>query len=602
MKIVLVPFLFLSLHAWAAPQNACASFNSAVASGTDSQKLKKFIDASWNYLMKEIPEWATYVGLTEDNDKWTDGSPEAAERRDKNTLCSFKALKKIQRTKLKGSDLVNFDLLVRRHEESIESMAFGDKYLVMNHMSGLHSNLPDMISSMPAQNKKDIENMLSRLEKVPTLVKENEYWMREGMKRRITPVKMFVEKVPAQFDKILTANAEDSPLYKPFESLPGTLTSEEKTALQQRAREVITKIVNPALAKLREFVVKEYIPASRTEISWRQMPDGPKWYALLVKSQTTTSMTPEQLHELGLKEVARINGEMAKIREQVKFKGDAKAFNKFLLTDKQFYFTDKNALLAGYRDIAKRIDPELPKLFKTLPRLTYGVREMPDYKAKDSPGAYYMSGSLENGRPGYFEANTYDLKARPKWAMEALTLHEAVPGHHLQIAIAQELKDMPKFRRYDGYTAFIEGWALYAESLGDDMGFYKDPYAKYGQLSYEMWRACRLVVDTGIHQLGWSRQQAIDYMMAQMPKSQLETEIEVDRYITWPGQALAYKVGQLKFRELRERARAQLGEAFDLREFHDEVLKNGALPLDVLDKAVNDWISNYKKKPAKEQV
>jgi uncharacterized protein (DUF885 family) len=286
---------------------------------------------------------------------------------------------------------------------------------------------------------------------------------------------------------------------------------------------------------------------------------------------------------------------MKKIRDQVKFKGDGIAFNKFLLTDKQFYYTDKEALLTGYRDIAKRADAELTREFKTLPRLPYGVREMPEYKAKDAPTAYYIGGSIEAGRAGYFEANTYDLKARPKWGMEALTLHEAAPGHHLQIAIAQELKDMPEFRKHMHYTAFVEGWALYAESLGETMGFYKDPYSKYGQLTYEMWRAVRLVVDTGMHQFGWSRDKAIDYMMANLPKSRLETEVEIDRYITWPGQALAYKIGELKIRELRKRASAALGEDFDKREFHDEVLKNGALPLDVLDKSIEAWISKRKK-------
>jgi uncharacterized protein (DUF885 family) len=603
-QLLALVFVFAGA-ASAAPQNACPGYQAAVASGTAPQKLKKFIDYNWKYLMKEYPEWATYVGLTENNDKWTDGSPEAKVRREKEAACALQAIKKIKRAQLKGTDQVNYDLLVYRLQLMNDEIPFDSEYLVMSQLGGLHSDLPDTIASMPSNSKKDVENMIARLEKVPTLVKENEYWMREGLKKKVTPVKMFMERVPVQFDKVLTAKVEDGPFYKPFAELHGNMKPEEIAALQKRAVEVIGGTVYPALKDLREFLVKEYIPGCRETIAMKDLPNGDAWYALNVKSSTTTSMTPGQLHELGLQEVARISGEMAKIREQVKFKGDAVAFNKFLLTDKRFYYTDKEALLAGYRDIAKRIDPELPKLFKTLPRLTYGVREMPEYKAKDSPAAYYMGGSLENGRPGNFEANTYDLKTRPKWGMEALTMHEAVPGHHLQIAIAQEIKDLPQFRRYDGYTAFVEGWGLYAESLGDEMGFYKDPYSKYGQLSYEMWRAVRLVVDTGMHAKGWSRQQAIDYMMAQMPKSRMETEVEIDRYITWPGQALAYKVGQLKFRELRDRAQARLGDAFDVREFHDQVLKNGALPMDVLDKSIDDWISNHKKTkktPTKEKV
>lgn len=602
MRFLILPAFVFAIQALAAPKDACSGYRASVSSGSATQKLKKYIDYNWKYLMNEHPEWATYVGLVEGNDRWTDNSPEAHARREKEAVCSLKALKKINRAQLKDADLVNYDLLVARVELGIEEAAFDSEYLVMNHLGGVHSDLPETIASMPARTKKDVENMLSRLEKIPELVKQTKYWMREGMKRKVTPVKMFMEKVPAQFDKVLTAKPEDSPLYKPFADLRGSLSENERAAFQARAKDLIAKTIGPSLLSLREFVVKEYIPASRESTSWKDMPNGPAWYAHMVKSMTTTAMTPEQLHQLGLKEVDRINAEMAKIRDTVKFKGDSKAFNKFLLTDKRFYFNDKDSLIATYRDIAKRLDPELPKLFKTLPRLTYGVREMPDYKAKDAPTAYYMGGSIENGRAGYFEANTYDLKTRPKWGMEALTMHEAVPGHHLQIALAQELKDVPQFRRYGGYTAFVEGWALYAESLGEEMGLYKDPYSKYGQLSYEMWRAIRLVVDTGIHHYGWSRQKSIDYMMAEMPKSQLETEVEVDRYMVMPGQALAYKVGQLKFRELREKSKAALGDNFDLRDFHDEVLRHGALPMHVLEKVVDEWITAEKKKKSKTKV
>jgi uncharacterized protein (DUF885 family) len=593
--VLLIGFIFAGAVE-AATQNACGGYQKAVATGSASLKLKKFIGFNWKYLMKEYPEWATYVGLKDDNDKWADGSPEAKARRETEVICAQKALKKIPRAQLKGSDSVNYDLLAYRFQLAIDEMPFGGEYLVISQLGGPHTDLPDTLSSMPSSSMKDMENILARMDKIPVVIQQTLYWMREGVKNKITPVKMFMEKVPAQFDKVLTEKIEDSPFYKPFADLKAGLNAEESADLQRRAKDVIAAKVNPALRQMRDYLVTEYIPNCRETIAMKDLPEGTKWYNHSIKTYTTTSMTAEQLHDLGLKEVDRISAEMTKIREQLKYKGNAADFNKYLLTDKQFYYADKEALLSGYRDIAKRIDAELPRLFKTLPRLPYGVRAIPDYKAKESPTAYYNGGSIENGKAGYFEANTYDLKARPKWGMEALTMHEAVPGHHLQIAIAQEIKDLPEFRRYDGWTAYIEGWGLYAESLGEEMGFYKDSYSKYGQLSYEMWRAVRLVVDTGIHAQGWSRQQAIDYMQANVPKSKLESEVEIDRYISWPGQALAYKVGQLKFRELRERAKTRLGEDFDVREFHDEVLKNGALPMDVLDKTVEDWLREREKR------
>jgi len=593
--LVLLCLVFTSA-ANAAPVD-CNSFSKSTATGNAPQRLKRYIQTEWTYFMQESPEWATTLGHPEGADRWTDRSIRALERREKETKCRLAALKKVNRTQLNGPDRINFDLLIEGLELDIEGDQFPGDFLAISHLGGAHSSVADTFGQMPATKWKDVNNMLARLEKAPQMIAQNETLLREGMKRKVMPVKMFLKKLPAQFDRIVTAKVEDSPIYKAFAELKGELTPEQIAQAQARAKELITTKVNPALVNFRAFLEKEYIPAAREGIAWTEMPNGKEWYKHMVRRHTTTTRTPEEIHEVGLKEVARIGEEMKKVREQVKFKGDAAAFNKFLLTDKQFYYTDKEALLAGYRDIAKRADAEMAKQFKTIPRLPYGVREMPEYKAKDAPTAYYIGGSLETGRAGFFEANTYDLKARPKWGMEALTLHEAAPGHHTQIAVAQELPEMPEFRKHEHYTAFVEGWALYAERLGEDMGFYKDPYSKYGQLSYEMWRAVRLVVDTGMHQFGWSRDKAIDYMMANLPKSRLETEVEIDRYITWPGQALAYKVGEMKIRELRSRAKAELGEKFDVREFHDEVLKNGALPLDVLDKSIEGWM--LKKKTGK---
>jgi uncharacterized protein (DUF885 family) len=309
---------------------------------------------------------------------------------------------------------------------------------------------------------------------------------------------------------------------------------------------------------------------------------------------TTTDLTPQQIHDLGLSEVARIRAEMDRVIAGSGFSGDFAAFTEFLRTDPQFYYTKPEDLLAGYRDISKRADPELIKLFGTLPRVPYGVTPVPDFMAPSQTTAYYEPGSLEAGRPGQFFANTYKLDERPKWEMEALTLHEAVPGHHLQISLQQEVEDMPWFRRFGGETAFFEGWGLYAESLGTEMGFYKDPYSKFGQLTYEIWRAIRLVVDTGMHSLGWSRQQAIDYFIANTGKAEHDIVVEVDRYIVWPGQALAYKIGELKIKELRAYAERELGPAFDIRSFHDQLLVNGAVPLSVLETHIHEWVAAEK--------
>ena len=305
-------------------------------------------------------------------------------------------------------------------------------------------------------------------------------------------------------------------------------------------------------------------------------------------------MKAEEIHQLGLSEVERIEKEMNKIKDEVKFKGNLAEFNKYLLTDPKFHFDNAKDLMTAYREISKRADAEMPKLFGRLPRLPYGVREIPEYKAKSSAAGYYYSGSLEAGRAGYFEANTSDLPSRPKWGMEALVLHEAVPGHHLQIALAQEQGELPEFRKNDGYTAYSEGWGLYAESLGNMMQMYQDPYSRYGKFSYELWRAVRLVVDTGVHAKGWSREKALEYFQGRLPKLKLETEVEVDRYIAWPGQALAYKMGQLKFLELRTKAENELKDRFNIRKFHDQVLGYGAIPLNILDQQMNQWLEKEK--------
>ena len=404
-----------------------------------------------------------------------------------------------------------------------------------------------------------------------------------------------MKRVPAQIDRQLVKKPEASPFYTPFLKFVAAIPESERARLQDSAKAAIRDSAVPAYQRLKEVMAKEYLPKCRDSVGASELPEGRDAYAFAARSTTTTQLTPDEIHAIGLREVARIRMEMEAIRKQVGYRGDLKAFFTYLRSDPKFFHRDGQALLSAYRDIAKRIDPELPKLFGKLPRLPYGVRAVPEAQAPDTHAAYYQPGASDGTRAGNFYANLYKPGSRPKWEQEALTAHEAVPGHHLQIALQQELVSdaggtLPAFRSQISFTAFVEGWGLYAESLGPEIGLYQDPYSKFGQLTYEMWRAVRLVVDTGMHAKGWSRQQAIDFFKANTPRAELDITNEIDRYIAWPGQALAYKIGELKIKELRARATATLGSKFDIRGFHDVVLGSGALPLDILERNVDAWI------------
>jgi uncharacterized protein (DUF885 family) len=397
--------------------------------------------------------------------------------------------------------------------------------------------------------------------------------------------------VAAQLDAQTPEDPLQAPLLKPFSKLPEGVPEEARTDAVRIYRE---KIV-PAYRKLREYFVSGYLPHARETVALSALPEGVDWYLERVRRETTTSLTPHEIHQLGLSEVKRIRGEMEKVLARVGFKGTLADFATFLRTDARFYFTDARDLVREYRDIAKRVDPELTRLFGKLPRLPYGVVEIPAFSAPSQTTAYYRQGSPEAHRPGSYFVNTYKLDTRPKWEMEALTLHESVPGHHLQIAISQELTSVPEFRKTSRYVAFVEGWGLYAESLGPELGMYQDPYSQFGQLTYEMWRAIRLVVDTGMHALGWSRDQAIDYFRQNSAKTEHDIVVEIDRYIVMPGQALAYKIGELKLKELRALASKELGAKFEVRTFHDAVLGSGALPLDVLEENIRAFIAQQRR-------
>jgi uncharacterized protein (DUF885 family) len=387
-----------------------------------------------------------------------------------------------------------------------------------------------------------------------------------------------------------------SPMLQAFTRFPppAAVPTAEQERLRAAAVAAYREAVAPAFRRLHTFLAERYVPGCRESIAMRDLPDGMAWYRVRARASTTTDLMPEQIHAIGLAEVKRIRAQMDSVIAASGFRGSFAEFVQFLRTDPRFYFTTADDLLRASRDIAKRADPELVRLFGTLPRLPYGIAPIPAYAERSQTTAYYQPGSPAAARAGTYFVNTYDLSARPKWEMQALTLHEAVPGHHLQIALAQELTGVPEFRRYGGYTAFVEGWGLYSESLGGEMGFYADPYSKFGQLTYEMWRAIRLVLDTGIHTMGWSRAQAIDFFKANAAKSEHDIIVEVDRYIVWPGQALAYKIGELKLKELRAYATHQLGDRFDVRAFHDQVLGAGAVPLDMLEGRIGAWVAAVK--------
>ena len=432
------------------------------------------------------------------------------------------------------------------------------------------------------------------METFPAYVDETTTVMREGMKRKLLYSRAAMQRVTAQIDRQIVTAPEQSAFYKPFTRFPASIAEAERARLRAAAKRAITTRIVPAYQALRAFFVKEYLPACFDQVGLWQIPRGDEAYAFLARLHTTTSLTPQEIHDIGLREVARIRGEMQTTMEASGFKGTLKEFFVKLRTDPRFFYKTPAELEEAYRATAKRIDPLLVKLFKTLPRTPYGVEPVPASLAPDTTTAYYIGPAQDGSRAGTYFVNLYKPEARPTWEMMALTMHESVPGHHLQIALAQEKRGVPAFRRNAGYTAFVEGWALYAESLGDEVGLYADPYAKFGQLAYEMWRAVRLVVDTGMHAMKWDRQKAIDYFLENDPKPALDVTNEIDRYIATPGQALAYKIGELKIKELRAKATTELGTRFDVREFHDTVLEQGAVPLDVLERHVGEWIAAKK--------
>ena len=555
--------------------------------------LNAFFEAEWNYEMEQSPVRASFMGDRRWNDRWGDQSPEAIRKREEHASEALTRLKKFDRAKLSPADQLNYDLFKKDLETDIEGFKFRTHLMPITQRGGLQT-LDELGDRLRFETVKDFEDWIARLRTFPALMDQSIALMREGARAHVMWPKIVLGRVPAQIDKQLVSKPEESPFFKPFTKFPDAIAGADRERLSKAAQDAIAAGVIPSFQKLKKYFVDEYLPAAFDQVGVWQMPQGAEFYTYLARRHTTTELTPQQIHEKGLSEVARIKAEMQTIMEKVEFKGTLPEFFTKLRTDPQFFYKTPEELLEAYRALAKRIDPNLVKVFKTLPRTPYGVTPIPDKIAPDTTTAYYNQPAADGSRAGFYYVNLYKPETRPKWEMMALSLHEAVPGHHLQIALSQELGDIPKFRRYGGFTAYSEGWGLYAESLGQDMGLYDDPYAKFGQLTYEMWRAVRLVVDTGMHQMKWDRQRAINFFMENAPKAENDIVNEIDRYISMPGQALAYKIGELKIKELRDRARREIGEGFDIREFHDAVLLSGAVPLDVLERNVNTWIATRK--------
>jgi uncharacterized protein (DUF885 family) len=562
---------------------------------SDSARLHRLFDLDWEYTNVVFPENATYSGYPGQNDRWTDLSVPAIQRRRADFASELKVISAIDRTRLNSSDQLSYDIFKRGVGEFIEGMRFPGDVLQISQMGGPQSSA-STISAMPAQTVKDYTDIIARLRALPAVVDQTIALLDSGLKLGVTPPRITLRDVPTQVRDLIPADPMKSALLAPFTSFPIGIAQSDKTRLSADAVRAYNEQDRPAFQRLQAYLTNTYIPRSRETIGMNALPNGAAWYAYNVKVQTTTTRTPAEIHALGLSEVKRIRTQMDSLIRSTGFTGDFAAFVHMLRTDPKFFYTDSASLVRAYREISKRIDPELPKLFGRLPRLPYGVSTIPSYSAPSQTTGFYQQGSPDAHRAGQYFVNTYKLDTRPTWEMEALTSHEAVPGHHLQIALAQELEGIPEFRRYAfGLTGFVEGWALYSESLGPELGLEKDPYSKFGQLTYEMWRAIRLVLDTGIHSLGWSRQQAIDYFTANSAKTAQDITVEVDRYIVWPGQALAYKSGELEIKALRKYAEQELGARFDIRAFHDQVLGQGPLPLDILDTRIRAWVADQKR-------
>lgn len=569
----------------------CASTQAPTAAAANAvqAQVQASVDAQYEALANDIFKklqaqnpWAS--------DRLPDMSAEALAKRAAEQQAWLAQLEQVDVTALSRQNQINHRMITYRLKNEIDSYTYNEHYMPLNAEGGFHSNLGFMVRNASFRSFADYQNYIARLQDIPRYMEQQTGWLKVGMAEGYTQPKAAMQGFEESIAAFIAQNPHESLFYQPFTGTPPNfVTAEQWRELQQQAAKIIDEAVVPAYQAYFDFMVMEYLPNCRDSVGASELPNGLEYYQNRIRHFTTLDLTPAQIHQRGLAEVQRIRNEMAVVIEKTGFKGSFEEFTDFLRNDPQFYPKTDAELLKEASYIAKKADGELPKFFKLLPRQPYGIAPVPaEIAPKYTTGRY--AGTNRSDRASFYWVNTYALERRPLYQLEALTLHEAVPGHHLQGALAREMENLPDYRRYTYISAFGEGWGLYAEWLGQEMGFYQDPYSDFGRLSYEMWRAARLVVDTGMHAMGWTREQAMEFMAANTALSLHNVRTEIDRYITWPGQALSYKLGEMLIRQLRQEAQEALGGNFDLREFHYVVLKNGSIPLDVLEQEVRDWI------------
>ena len=550
---------------------------------------EEYLATQWNKNLEDSPIFASLLGDKRFNQDITPNDLDYYQSRIIKLQDKKEKLKTFDFNKLNSDNKLNYKLLDLNLDNSLEASNYPSYYMSLNQRGGVQSYY-EAGDRLVYSSRSDYEDWLIRLSKYSDNINNTTNNLKEGLSKGYTQPKLITKQVITQIDNLLNSDLDSHPYLKVFLSANDKyFINDEKNQIIDNAKELITNKIIPAYQELNAYLKNEYLPKSRDSIGLDGVPNGKEWYEYVARYHTTTNLTPDEIHNIGLNEVKRIRSEMEQIIKDLEWEGDFKSFLNYLRTSPRFYYDNGEDLLNAYLIMAKKIDPLLPKIFKVFPRAPYGVIPIPEESAPFTTTAYYNAPA--KGRPGYFYANLYKPESRPKYEIPVLTVHEAVPGHHFQISLAQELENVPTFRKYLSFTAFVEGWGLYSEELGEFMGIYDDPYDKFGQLTYDMWRAIRLVVDTGMHYKGWSRDDAINLFIENTAKSKLDIENEVDRYIAWPGQALAYKIGQLKILELRQKAERELGDKYDIKDFHHEILKRGSVPLDILEGYINDWIS-----------
>ena len=558
----------------------------------DQKKFKEFLDENWQDSMEKSPLFASLLGDKRYDDKVSSNSIEDFFSEKEYESYVLEVLSQIDPNNLSEEDQLNYRLLKSDYEISLEGREYPGYYMRLNQRGGVQDyylygnrlNFTDLQS---------YKNWFERVKGYTQNVRNSLEINKEGLELGYTQPKLVTRGVSAQIGAMLQRDLEDHPYFKIFKNVGDVASPEDALALQNEVKEYIQNDLNPTYQELYDFLINEYLPESRDTIGISDVPNGKEWYEYLARYHTTTNLTPDEIHEIGLREVAKIRAEMEGIIEQVGWEGDFNSFLQYLRTDSRFYYETGEELLQAYRAMSKEIDAYMPTLFNKLPRAPYGVIPIPMESAPFTTTAYYNAPS--EGRPGYYYANLYMPEVRPKYEIPVLSVHEAVPGHHHQISLAQEMENVPNFRKYLSITAFVEGWGLYSEQLGESMGIYDDPYDKFGQLTYDMWRAVRLVVDTGMHYKNWSREDAVNLFLENTAKTEQDINNEVDRYIAWPGQALAYKIGQLKIMELRDKSKEALGDDFDIKDFHDHILSFGSIPLNILEEKVDEFIETQSK-------